>query len=717
MYYLFLDTETSGLTPNNGEIIEIAAVIAKFDTQKLCFQPVDSFQSLAMPQMSIDAKIERLTGITNQDLSLAKKKSQVKEEWSQWLDKIEDTLPKIEGIIGHSINFDEVFLKAEGWYLPDVKFIDTLDWAKILLPEFYAINLEYIQDKIGFNVEDLGLNKNTLNNLSVHRALYDTYLCVHVANFMLQQFVSLPISTNFAKEFQKNYLHLNFNFYPAQSLNQSLNSSTSTVKGDDESVQINGVGNLEQFGPLQTENANLEEVRLETKDRKFVTPNGKLSAPSFTNLIDQISSNKISYLEELCSINQGKALNFLLHQIYIIILKKYSSIGGKSNKFKIHTFGEGSYYLIHLVLQSLAENDNETQNYVWQNPEKMLNSTKQIVYESFEFGKAAELAIILSENLNDESYTGMLKKLNSYHDFLLFHLQNLFQNYEYWFYPDSSDLAALNIKSQLKQIYSLIEQLKTRVLDIDNAVIKAINDEFQDQIRRILLASNQVFRIHNQNGLLTILKKKTNFNLQDFVANILKHYNLQSIDTDLDTETWNKFVNILNLTSILENVEVNYTIKNEISFYPQKHLEDILNTAYQESVETGKPCFVLGGQNSSMKDCQKITAEYFKNNQYLVLGESGSLTKISSKIMAGFKGLVIGKVSNLHYFSTLQNLAIASIYVINEPYMYIEDGFISKEMRLNLLSEFKAIYLQSLANYTGRSMGVKFTFVRSYGSY
>ncbi len=712
MYFLFLDTETSSLTPSSGEIIEIAGVIGQFDEQSLKFKPISSYQSLIKPQVAIDQKIEKLTGISNLDLSIAKNKSKVMEEWADWL----DTQPKVEAIIGHSIGFDESFLHSEKWYLPEVKLIDTLDWAKLLLPEFYAINLEYIQGVIGFKATDLGLEENLLNTLAAHRALYDTYLCIHTANFLLAEFIKLPISAEFANNFQKEYFQFNFNFYPKNfsndkfgQLENKLSNENKVLNEENENVGKNDI--------IKSEEKQVVKLKLN------VLANGQLAKPSFENLFSYFTSEEEHKIRFLCLQQHGKVLNFLLHQIYFILLKKKLN---HNLNFKIHAFGESSYNLNFIVLNSLVKYELEKNLGVWEMPEKIISQTKQIVYSSLELGKAADLALILNENIDkikeintsnqsNLSYSELLKKFSANHDFLFFHLQNLFQNYEYTFLPDSSDLAVLNIKKQISQIHEIIEDLKTRVLETNNVVLKAIYENFTNEITKFNLFPNNIYKVHNQNGRLVILTKNTEFSLSNFVENIIAKNNIKEIITHLDINAWKDFCYSLNLVKSFEGVKINFSQKKNIILPNENNLENILLNLYEKSLETGKICLVLAGQNSSLKDCQKRLVEGFKYNQYLVLGESGSLTKINSKIINGFKGIVVGKVSNLGYFANLKNPQISAVCIINDPFLYVEEGFVSKEKRSEILPTLKSVYLQSIANYSQIVFpDTEFMFVRSY---
>jgi CRISPR-associated protein Cas2 len=95
--YVVLDLETSGLSSETDEIIEVGML--KVHDRKI----LESFQSLIKPKHPISSFIERLTGITNQAL----------QEDGR---KIDDVLAKIssfigtDAIVGHNVNFDIGFL-------------------------------------------------------------------------------------------------------------------------------------------------------------------------------------------------------------------------------------------------------------------------------------------------------------------------------------------------------------------------------------------------------------------------------------------------------------------------------------------------------------------------------------------------------------------------------------------------------------------------------
>ena len=122
--YVVLDLETSGLSSETDEIIEVGML--KVHDRKI----LESFQSLIKPKHPISSFIERLTGITNQSLQ---------EDGRE----IVDVLAKIssfigpDAIVGHNINFDIGFLNqaygVDGRYKIKNTCYDTIKMYTVFL--------------------------------------------------------------------------------------------------------------------------------------------------------------------------------------------------------------------------------------------------------------------------------------------------------------------------------------------------------------------------------------------------------------------------------------------------------------------------------------------------------------------------------------------------------------------------------------------------------
>ena len=117
--YIAFDLETTGLDPQENEIIEIGAL--KVREGKVA----DRFMEFIRPLSPVSATITDLTGITNEMVADARPRKAV---ISDFLDFCEDDV-----LVGHNIAFDYSFMKA-GAAMDNLPFekmgIDTLKIAR-----------------------------------------------------------------------------------------------------------------------------------------------------------------------------------------------------------------------------------------------------------------------------------------------------------------------------------------------------------------------------------------------------------------------------------------------------------------------------------------------------------------------------------------------------------------------------------------------------------
>jgi predicted DnaQ family exonuclease/DinG family helicase len=154
--FVVVDLETTGLSPEKDQIIEIGAI--KFENGK----EVDSIEQLVQPRIPIPEFITRLTGISNED---------VKDK-----PHIEDVFPRLEAFIkdaafiGQQVNFDASFIEYHfrkinndffNWdnpqlrfkYLPNVR-IDTLFLSRILVPFLSSYKLADLAKELGYHLKN-----------------------------------------------------------------------------------------------------------------------------------------------------------------------------------------------------------------------------------------------------------------------------------------------------------------------------------------------------------------------------------------------------------------------------------------------------------------------------------------------------------------------------------------------------------------------------------
>lgn len=160
--YVSLDVETTGLNPQNDDVIEVAVIV--FNTR----EEIARYSQLVRPRKPIPLQIARLTGISQEML-----------DESPRFEEIVADLAAVIGdrpIIGHNISFDMSMLAGEG-FKPDNPLIDTYTLATGLLTEVSNYQLGTIAEYFGYQIADEDR----------HRALGDTAATVHVFQKLLER--------------------------------------------------------------------------------------------------------------------------------------------------------------------------------------------------------------------------------------------------------------------------------------------------------------------------------------------------------------------------------------------------------------------------------------------------------------------------------------------------------------------------------------------------
>jgi DNA polymerase III epsilon subunit-like protein len=93
---LIIDLETSGLTPETGDIIRFRAVNR--------WDPDDEFDEPVKPSRPMSAEAERITGTTNERLAHCRSVDAALPDFLDFIDGAE--------LIGENLDFDLMFLEA-----------------------------------------------------------------------------------------------------------------------------------------------------------------------------------------------------------------------------------------------------------------------------------------------------------------------------------------------------------------------------------------------------------------------------------------------------------------------------------------------------------------------------------------------------------------------------------------------------------------------------
>ncbi|MFC1944974.1 PolC-type DNA polymerase III, partial [Chloroflexota bacterium] len=147
--YVALDLETTGLSPETDDIIEVAAI--KFDGQGI----IDTFNSLVNPGRSLPYRVQRLCGITQAEVNASPPFTEIAVPFSNFIGA--------DAIVGHNLYFDLAFLRQKGLDFLNTTY-DTWEMAGILALGAPDLSLSSVADHLGVSYSER------------HRALADAVL-------------------------------------------------------------------------------------------------------------------------------------------------------------------------------------------------------------------------------------------------------------------------------------------------------------------------------------------------------------------------------------------------------------------------------------------------------------------------------------------------------------------------------------------------------------
>jgi DNA polymerase-3 subunit epsilon len=160
--YAIIDVETTGLSPANEKITEIAIIL--HDGKKI----TEEFSTLLDPEKKIPYRITRMTGISNQ---MVKGKPKFYEVAKKIVELTKDRV-----LVGHNVKFDYHFLRNEFKSLGyDLKLetLDTVRLSRQLIPGKRSYSLGPLCESLG------------IDNRSRHRALGDALATTELFELLL----------------------------------------------------------------------------------------------------------------------------------------------------------------------------------------------------------------------------------------------------------------------------------------------------------------------------------------------------------------------------------------------------------------------------------------------------------------------------------------------------------------------------------------------------
>lgn len=165
--FVVCDLETTGLDPMSDRIIEVGMVRIRQG------EIVDKYHTMVNPGMPLPLKIKRITGIDDDDLAGAPAVAEV----------INDVVDYIgnDAIVGHNISFDLGFLAAAHGLPLNNPHYDTVELARLLLPDAVSYRLE----SLCFRLE--------IDTGGSHRALNDALATARLMIMLLRKLRDLDL--------------------------------------------------------------------------------------------------------------------------------------------------------------------------------------------------------------------------------------------------------------------------------------------------------------------------------------------------------------------------------------------------------------------------------------------------------------------------------------------------------------------------------------------
>ena len=681
MKFIFLDTETSALSPTKGQVIEMAGVLAELDPTTLELQVLDRFEELVRFRgTELDERVTRITGITEEDLEQAAPLVQVQGRWADWLERWSGEQVYV---VGHSIEFDLAFLQAESWYLPaGFAELDTLALVKLLLPDSSAINLEYLVNK--YNLAPNLSATESFTELAAHRALYDTLCCLHLFEFCLQRLKNLQAAPEFYEVVLRYFRLEELTFYG------------------------HGVQEDTQIIPL-----NLQRLQFD----------GTLARPNIFQKITQLGTRSVeTKILKLLPLTLPASLQLTLLQLYVLNL--LASHGEQELKF--HARSQLEYLFLELLLdQVLALDTRRPETVYLERFETLTLKVRTLSERQFPLTRLVTLLEIYT--LLVPGSTSVQQVVSAY-DFFLITLQPFWVRSEFPYKPFDlkpqesvvrSKIAALNL--QLQTLYRQTWVTSSPLLTALVERIKDLLEELRDGEKQLFIRANNQLQFRFARHQLFVTQKYDAWRLNTHLESLLEQWQ-PVVTTELSEADFGKYLELTGTKRVLDTYENIRFPENppELILSPEApRLSKFFTDNIELAKQSGRPVLILCGQNSGLRDAEKVlpTGDFDKGD-YLILGDTGSLTKIGSKLQQGFNGIILVKTGDFDYFARLGLLEWSKLWILSAPYFPVDNYWwkLAKASgkRDEWLRLFKLMHLRAVAAHVSVRTHSSVYFQKSY---
>lgn len=583
MAYLILDTETNGLDCNKDHVIEIGGVIANFnqDTRKLEY--VDSYQSLVFLETYLDEKITDLTGITVDLLSTAPKRHVVQEEWATFINK-----HQITHILGHSLSFDTGFLRTNGFLLPEAYELDTLDVAKILMPDSKALNLDYLNST--YKLDQYFPLPEALKDLQHHRALFDAFIAAALFNFLILRVQESNVSTDFIfslETFLKQKINVTEHITPYQATHIQDVFQINSLKQD---IAQNSSKTFERLLEDDTVIDKVNQIYTTIKDNKNLVYS-KIILSIWYGLLNTSRLGKVS-------LNGSFEKKF-----YELIL---NSLGDAQLNFN-------DDYTLYYPEQLIGENKDLTTNNV--------STLDMLDYLELYNGLKSPIPdIITNIKLEQSKILASLKTISKTS-----------------YYALDRNNVALEQSDLVNSLASLQKTLKASIATLEIKYSRtALEDKILNYFKNSItyIDSKDLSFFYHDNDVKVYVAN--DFNLRDYLIQLLN--DAKNIYTSLTPEEYLKFIALFDLKG-----------SENITYGKDLIIPKVNNIVDDLKADNAHCKVVFIGKTSNLKTFPiKLKAAEL---DFMDLSNAGSATKILSKIENGYNGIAILSYKSIDFLA------------------------------------------------------------------
>ncbi len=676
MLFLFLDLEYTGFDLTKDQILEIGAAVCTLVDDRL--KIISTFETLIKATIPIPDHIPRLTGLQESDFKNAPNLDQARKLWQTWIEK--NLLHESEVlIVGHSVSNDIAFLKSDHFWLPqknlenssDVPALDTLDMVKILLPDQSNLNLEYLVKNLKLDqqvLQDINLFNSDANflNLKPHRALFDTLTGIELFNYILNRLnlLNLPLGIlEFLRQIEILPLKIG-------SLAQPISKFA--------------------IDQPEKEPENQTLVKMSFKGRVLES-----------NLDTKIMLC-VDRAQELLALVQNPELPILVRKSVVsIYLYLATTALFPTFQMRLHSYGLaervsqeiGVDYILYQAKHNLdnslkvdprhPESGQDTVSDPVKTSsimifEKILSEIDTVTEDEFYFAKFSYLVDFFAECFEIEFDSKFEPKVSIEMDFLAARIEQVLQSS-----PKkevrinrpgyNSDLDINDIFYQFQKICDKFKELLKTLDKIPKSqhFISYLSSKIDTELQLFFAQKweNSAFIVRLSKNILKFTKAVPNFEWSNYWYKMSQIENLE-LTTYLDQNGWQMLGVMVAMPDEL------YTLPNDfVKCLRQSPIEIVQNDqetlallqSTQAALKPDSVGLVLCGQNSGLEKVVDLMVNNFKSDQFLAMGETGSLAKIVGKIRIGFRGLVILKANDLFMLKQIHDLALDSTTLIIQP--------------------------------------------------